>query len=90
MIGYQVRSRHLFLEMLTGALHEEKQSFENINICILVSTSLMVFTSIMEALAFYLYNNKVRSISNITELTIFKVILKYFLQFHPRNEIVRM
>ena len=64
--------------MLTGALPEEKQSYDNINMCILVSTSLMVFTSIMEALTFYLYNNKVRSISNITELTIFKVILFFF------------
>ena len=74
-IGYQVRYRHLFLEMLTGALPEEKQSFENINICILVSTSLMVFTSIMEALTFYLYNNKV--LIDYT-LTIFKFILFFF------------
>ena len=74
-IGYQVKSRHLFLEMLTGALPEEKHSFENINICILVSTSLMVFTSIMEALTFYLYNNKV--LMDYT-LTIFKFILFFF------------
>ena len=72
-IGYQVESRHLFLEMLTGALPEEKQSYDNINTCILVSTILMVFTSIMEALTFYLYNNKVILTSVLTHH--FKVIL---------------
>ena len=59
LLGYQIRSRHLFLQMLTGALPEEDESYYNINICILVSTSLMVFTCIMETLTFFWYNNKV-------------------------------
>ena len=71
----------MFLEMLTGALPEEKQSYDNINICILVSTSLMFLTCIMEALTFFWYNNKVSlsylklaEINNIHDLTIFSFI----------------
>ena len=57
--GYQIQTRHLFLQMLTGTLPEEDQSYENSKICIIVVTSLMVFTCAMEALTFSLYNNKV-------------------------------
>ena len=42
LLGYQIRSRHLFLQMLTGALPEEDESYYNINICIFVCTVLMV------------------------------------------------
>ena len=49
----------MFLKMLTGTRADEDESYDNIIICISVSTVLMVFTSIMEALAYFLYNNKV-------------------------------
>ena len=58
-IGYQVLSRHMFLKMLTGTRADEDESYDNIIICISVSTVLMVFTSIMEALTYFLYSNKV-------------------------------
>ena len=57
--GCQVRSRHLFLKMLTGALPEENLSHDNIIFCITVSAVCMVFTSFMETLTYFLYNNKV-------------------------------
>ena len=50
----------MFLKMLTGTRADEDESYENIIICISMSTLLMVFTSIMEALTYYLYNNKVQ------------------------------
>ena len=45
--------------MLTGTRADEDESYVNIIICIYVSTVLMVLTSIMEALTYFLYNNKV-------------------------------
>jgi len=59
-LGCQVISRHRFLKMLTGTRADEDESYDNIIICISVSTLLMVFTSIMEALTYFLYSNKVR------------------------------
>ena len=50
--------------MLIGTKPEEDLSFENINILILVSTSLMIFSCFMEFLTFYLYNNKVNRWAN--------------------------
>ena len=58
-LGYQVISRHMFLKMLTGTRADEDESYDNIIICMSVSTVLMVFTSIMEALTYFLYSNKV-------------------------------
>ena len=45
--------------MLTGTKKEEDQSFDNINILLIISTGLMVLSSIMELLMYFLYNNKV-------------------------------
>ena len=58
-LGYQVISRHMFLKMLTGTRADKDESYDNIIICISVSTVLMVFTSIMEALTYLFYSNKV-------------------------------
>ena len=58
--GYQIRSRHAFLKMLTGTTKkEEDQSFDNINTLLITSTILMVFSCVMEVLMYFLYNNKV-------------------------------
>ena len=59
-LGYQVISRHKFLKMLTGTRADEDESYDNMIICISVSTVLMVFIIIMEALTYFLYNNKVQ------------------------------
>ena len=45
--------------MLTGTKPEEDLSYGNINICIVVGTVSLIFTSVMEILTYYLYNNKV-------------------------------
>ena len=45
--------------MLTGTKPKEDESFDNINILLITSTSLMVFSCIMEVLMYFLYNNKV-------------------------------
>ena len=50
----------MFLKMLTGTRADEDESYDNIIICMTVSTVLMVFISIMEALTYFLYNNKVQ------------------------------
>ena len=50
--------------MLIGTKPEEELSFENINILILVSTSLMIFSCIMEVLTFFLYSNRVNRWAN--------------------------
>ena len=57
--GYQIRSRHAFLKMLTGTKKEEDRSFDNINTLLIASTILMVLSCIMEVLMYFLYNNKV-------------------------------
>ena len=49
----------MFLKMLTGTRADEDESYDNIIICISVSTVLMVFTSTMEALTYFLYSKKV-------------------------------
>ena len=59
ILGYQVRSRHHLLKILTGTKPEEDLSHDNINICIIVGTVSLIFTSVMEMLTYYLYNNKV-------------------------------
>ena len=46
--------------MLTGTKPKEDESFDNINILLITSTSLMTFSCIMEVLMYFLYNNKVR------------------------------
>ena len=59
-LGYQIRSRHAFLKMLTGLTKiEEDQSFDNINILLITSTSVMFLSCVMEVLMYFLYNNKV-------------------------------
>jgi len=57
--GYQIRSRHAFLKMLTGTKKEEDQSFDNINKLLIASAILMVLSCIMEVLMYFLYNKKV-------------------------------
>ena len=42
-----------------GTKPEEDLSYGNINICIVVGTVSIIFTSVMEMLTYYLYNNKV-------------------------------
>ena len=70
----------MFLKMLTGTRADEDESYDNIIICISVSTVLMVFTSIMEALTYFLYSNKVDTTIALKDLICF--------QFHPRSEII--
>ena len=57
--GYQIRSRHALLKMLTGAKEKEDLSFDNINTLLITSTILMVLSCIIEVVMYYLYNNKV-------------------------------
>ena len=57
--GYQIRSRHAFLKMLTGTKKEEDWSFDNINNILITSSILMVLSCIMEVLIYFIYNNKV-------------------------------
>ena len=59
-IGYQIRSRHALLKMLTGTKKLEDQSFDNINILLITSTSLMILSCVMEGLMYNLYNDKVQ------------------------------
>ena len=59
ILGYQIRSRHAFLKMLTGTKKEEDRSFDNINILLIASTILMVLSCVMEVIIYFLYNNKV-------------------------------
>ena len=58
-LGYQIRSRHALLKMVSGTKKEEDKSVDNINILLITSTSLMVFSCIMEVLIYFLYNNRV-------------------------------
>ena len=46
--------------MLTGTKKEEDQSFDNINKLLIISTSLLVLSCVMEVLMYFLYNNKVK------------------------------
>ena len=59
ILGYQIRSRHAFLKMLTGTKKEEDRSFDNINTLLIASTILIILSCIMEVLMYFLYNNKV-------------------------------
>ena len=68
----------MFLKMLTGTRADEDESYDNIIICISVSTVLMVFTSFMEALTYYLYSNKVQIILKIPYANLFFSPSKYF------------
>ena len=56
--GYQIRSRHAILKLVTGTKKEEDHSFDNINILLITSTILMVFSCVMEVLMYFLYNDK--------------------------------
>ena len=58
--GYQIRSRHAFLKMLTGTKKEEDLSFANVNTLLITSTVMMVISCVMEVLMYFLYNNKVK------------------------------
>ena len=59
--GYQIRSRHFLLKMVSVTKSEEDQSFENVKTLLITSTSVMIFSCIMEVLMYFLYNNKVFS-----------------------------
>ena len=59
--GYQIRSRHFLLKKLIGTKPEEDLSFDNVNTLLITSTSVMIFSCIMEVLMYFLYNNKVFS-----------------------------
>ena len=87
--GYQIGSWHAILRLLSGTKKEENQSFDNINILLITSTILMVFSCVMEVLMYFLYNNKVEDntdkYSN-TDINIFNL----HLQFQSRKEIVAL
>ena len=72
------------LKMLTGTKKEEDLSFDNINTLLIASTILMILSSVMEVLMYFLYNNKVLK----TNILTIKKILNMILQLHPRKEIV--
>ena len=57
--GHQIRSRHLLLQKTIGTLEKENSAFYNINTCLFTLTSLVMFSSIMEILSYFQYNNKV-------------------------------
>ena len=57
--GYQIRSRHAILKLVSGTKQEEDQSFDNINTLLITSTILMILSCIMEVVMYFLYNNKV-------------------------------
>ena len=59
--GYQIRSRHFLLKMVSVTKSEENQSFDNVNSLLITSTSVVIFSCIMEVLMYFLYNNKVSS-----------------------------
>ena len=65
ILGYQIRSRHAFLKMLTGTKKEEDRSFDNINKPMIGSTILMVLSCVMEVLMYFLYNEKVQKNNKI-------------------------
>ena len=69
--------------MLTGTKPEEDLSYGNINICIVVGTVSIMFTSVMEMLTYYLYNNKVFIIYSKQYCT-----MQSLFQFHPMIEIL--
>ena len=58
--GYQIRSRHAILKLVSVTKTEEDQSFDKINTLLFTSTILMVFSCVMEVLMYFLYNNKVK------------------------------
>ena len=70
--GYQIRSRHAILKLVSGTKKEEDQSFNNINTLLITSTILMAFSCVMEVLMYFLYNNKVERTTVIFLLTITK------------------
>ena len=63
--GYQIRSRHALLKMLTGTKEKEDLSFDNINTLLITSTSLIVLSCVMEVCIYFLYNNKVQKTTQI-------------------------
>ena len=64
ILGYQIRSRHAILNLVSVTKTEEDQSFDNINTLLITSTSVMIISCVMEGLMYYLYNNKVYRRSN--------------------------
>ena len=70
IVGYQIRSRHAFLKMLTGTTKQKEDfSFDNINNLLITSTILMVLSFVMEVVMYFIYNNKV-SIEDNTDYTL--------------------
>ena len=61
ILGYQIRSRHAILNLVSVTKTEEDQSFDNINTLLITSTSVMIISCAMEVLMYFLYNNKVYS-----------------------------
>ena len=61
--GYQIRSRHFLLKKLIGTKPEEDLSFDNVNTLLITSSSMMFLSCIMEVLMYFLYNNKVLTLS---------------------------
>ena len=56
--------------MLTGTKKEEDQSFDNINNLLIISTSVLILSCIMEVLMYFLYNNKVKYMINTESMTL--------------------
>ena len=64
ILGYQIRSRHAILNLVSVTKPEEDESFDNIHTLLITSTSVMIISCVMEGLMYYLYNNKVYRRSN--------------------------
>ena len=60
ILGYQIRSRHAILKLVSVTKKEEDQSFDKINTLLVSSTILIVLSCVMEVLMYFLYNNKVQ------------------------------
>ena len=59
ILGYQIRSRHAILKLVSVTKTEEDQSFDNINRLLITCTSVMILSCVMEVLMYFLYNKKV-------------------------------
>ena len=70
ILGYQIRSRHAILKLVSVTKTEEDQSFDNINTLLITSTSVMIISCVMEVLMYYLYNNKVYRQSNSININV--------------------
>ena len=57
--------------MMSGTKQEENESLDNINTLLITSTCVMMLSCVMEALVYFLYNNKVATDHKLTTLDYF-------------------